>query len=125
MRVAVLQLCVDPRLQHDAVRTQVAAMLSSRGTPADRIFLVGQVGGNLSESYLQTVDLAVREGATLVAGGALHHDDCLAARHGLRAPLPETLARVASELASRRVACPVVAGQIDTASQRISWFAES
>ena len=124
MRVVVLQLCVDPRLQHEEVRAQVADLLGSRHNPAERIFLVGEIGGNLSESYLHTVDLALQAGGTLVAAGALHHDDCLADGRGLRAPLSETVERLRDELTARGVACPVLAGHIDTATQRVSWSEE-
>ncbi len=90
MNVAILQLCVDPRLNHELIRIQVGQQLARRYLRADRVVLVNEIGGNLSASFASALDLFRRQDAQIILCGVLHHDDCLAETHGLQRPIEET-----------------------------------
>jgi hypothetical protein len=55
-------------------------------------------------------------------GGVLHHDDCMAAKQGLRRPLEETTTQMADLLASRGVSCVLAVGNILTNNNHILWL---
>ena len=121
MRVAIFQICVDPRLNHELVRIQVRQQLARRYLQADRVVLVNEIGGNMGGSFASTLDLFLRDGAEIVLCGVLHHDDCLAAKHGLRRPLQETAAQIQNLVRGRGLECPVETGTIYTETNHVQW----
>ena len=125
MRVALFQVCVDPRLNHELIRVQIGQQLARRGLHADRIVLVNEIGGNLSGSFGNALDLFRKEGGKIVLCGVLHHDDCAAAKHGLRQPLEETARQIEGLLRERKVACPVETGTIYTETNHVQWSGQS
>ena len=90
MQIAIVQLCVDARLNHDLIRTQVSEKLAHLHLRADRIIFVNEIGGNFGQNFTNTLHLFLKEGADVIFCGVLHHDDCLAAKHKLRLDLEET-----------------------------------
>ncbi len=121
MNVAILQLCVDPRLNHELIRIQVGQQLARRYLRADRVVLVNEIGGNLSASFASALDLFRRQDAQIILCGVLHHDDCLAETHGLQRPIEETAARIQNLLKERHIECPVETGRIYTETNYVRW----
>jgi hypothetical protein len=121
---AIVQLCVDPRLSHEVVRAQVRQRVARHGETAERIYVVNGVGGNPGASFTHTVEMLGREGEVIVFCGILHHDDCLAARHGLRMELADAAKWMTTELARQKIACPVFVGDLTTATNLVRWADE-
>jgi hypothetical protein len=124
MRAAIVQVCVDDRLNHELLRIQVKHKLAAHYLNANRVFIVNEVGGNLGENFCNTADMLLKLGTEIVLAAALYHDDCLAAKHGLRRPLEETLAQMGDFLSKRGVACILASGNIYTANNHIVWLAD-
>lgn len=123
--VALVTLCVDDRLDHRGIREQVRSKLQELGIRPDRILLLNEIGGNVGSDFPNAADLFLREGAKIEAGLVLHHDDCAAERAGRRSPMEYTLEAVRSVLAARGVYCPVIAGEVSTATGAIRWLSDS
>ncbi len=121
VRIAVVQLCVDDRLDHAAIRRQVADKLQRLYLAADRILLVNEVGGNFGENFRNTVDVFAGHGATVVLCAILHHDDCSAAAAGWRRSLEQSAADLSAYLAAKGLTSPVYTGHIVTQSNEIVW----
>ena len=121
MSVALVNTCVDPRLDHAAIRLQIAALLKRAGLAADRIFITADVGGNLGTAFANTLDMLANGGQDIVLTAVLHHDDCVAHNAGLRQPLEDTVAGLEILLASRALTCPVYSGHIHTGTNEMSW----
>ena len=120
-RVAVVQLCVDDRLDHAQIRERVRSKLRSLYLEADRIILVNEIGGNFGENYRNTVSLFRDLGARIVFCAMLHHDDCGAALAGRRLPLEQSLSDLAAYLSREGLTCPLYAGSIRTATGDVTW----
>lgn len=120
-RVAVVQLCVDDRIDHAKVRAATRSKLRSLYLEADRIILVNEIGGNFGENFRNTVGLFRDQGAEIVFCAILHHDDCAAALASRRIPLERSLADLGAYLASQRLTCPVYTGNIRTATGDVTW----
>jgi hypothetical protein len=124
MAVALVQVCVDPRLNHEIIRIQVRQRLERSGLRADRIYILNEQGANLGVNFRNSAQLLIRTGEPIVFCAVLHHDDCLAAQQGQRTELATTVNEMATELARLRVVCPVVSGQIRTAHSQLLWSDE-
>jgi hypothetical protein len=124
MAAALVAVCVDPRLNHEIVRLQVHQKLARSGLRAERIYLLGEVGGNLGSSFRQTAELLSRIGEPVVLAAVLHHDDCLAAREGQRKDLADSAQELATALDRLSLHCPILTGQIQTAHSRVLWSDE-
>jgi hypothetical protein len=122
MTVALIQVCVDDRLNHELIRIQVRHKLAELYLAAQRIFILNEVGGNLGDNFRNTADAMLKLHEEIVLAGVLHHDDCRAASVGLRRPLDETTAQMADFLAKQGVACPIVSGNIYTANNHVVWL---
>jgi hypothetical protein len=122
MQVALIQMCVDERLNHELIRIQVGHKLAGLYLAAQRIILLNEIAGNLGENFRNTTDAMLKLRDEIVLAGVLHHDDCRAASVGLRRPLDETLAQMADYLATRGIACPLVSGNIQTANNHVTWL---
>jgi len=121
VRIAVVQLCVDDRLDHARIRDQVRKQLRSIYLDAERIFLVNEVGGNFGENFRNSVEALRELGAEVVFCAILHHDDCAAERTGRRLPLEQSLADLAAFLSASSLTCPVYAGSIRTSTGEVTW----
>ncbi len=119
--VAVVQLCVDDRLDHAKIRQAVRSKLRSVYLEADRIILVNEIGGNFGESFRNTLGLFRDLGARIVFCAILHHDDCAAALAGRRRPLEQSLSDLAAFLSREGLTCPVYVGSVRTATGEVSW----
>ena len=124
MASAVVQVCVDPRLNHELIRVQVRQRLERSGLRADRIYILNEAGGNLGANFRSTAQLLARTGEPIVFCAVLHHDDCLAARAGLQTDLDVTAREMAVELARLKLSCEVVTGQIRTEHNHLRWLDE-
>lgn len=124
MAAAMVQVCVDPRLNHELLRAQVRQKLDRMGLSADRIFLLGEVGGNIGANFEHTLDLLKRSNDKVVLCAVLHHDDCVAAAAGLRAPLEVSVGEMASALAKQNIVCRVLTGNIRTEQNHLLWSDE-
>lgn len=122
MKVALIQVCVDERLNHELIRIQVKHKLAALYLAAQRILIVNEVGGNLGENFRNTTDAILKLRDEIVLAGVLHHDDCRAASAGLRRPLDETIAQMAEFLAKQGIACPIVSGNIYTGNNHVIWL---
>ena len=90
MSAALVNICVDPRLNHEILRTQVRQKLGRMRLSAERIFIVNEVAGNAGSAFRNLVDMLVARVDPIVLAAVLHHDDCLAAQQGLRMPVAGT-----------------------------------
>jgi hypothetical protein len=122
MAAALVQICVDPRLNHELLRAQVRQKLGRMGLVAERVYLVNEVGGNLGQGFLNTVRLLAGHNQRILVCAVLHHDDCLAA--ATRAPLDTTVQQMKALLTQERVSCPVLTGEILTAQNHLRWHDE-
>ena len=121
LQVAIIQLCVDARLNHNLLRSQVSEKLAALHLRADSIIFVNEIGGNFGQTFTNTLHLFLQEGAEVIFCGVLHHDGCLAAKHKLRRPLEETRARIQDVLENTGIVCPIHAGSITTETNALEW----
>jgi hypothetical protein len=124
MAAALVVVCVDPRLNHEIIRLQVRQRMGRSGLRAERIYLLGDVGGNLGSGFRQTAELLTRTGEPVVLAAVLHHDDCLGAREGQRKDLADSAQEMATELSRLGLFCPVLTGQVRTAHSQVLWSDE-
>jgi hypothetical protein len=121
---AIVEVCVDPRLNHELVRIQVAQRLARLGLRTDRIYILNENGDSLGSNFRNTVKLLGIREESVVLCAVLHHDDCLAAQAGLRPDLDESARRIEAYLAEQDVVCRVLTGNIRTRDNLVSWCDE-
>jgi hypothetical protein len=121
MSAAILTVCVDPRLNQEAVRYQLRQRLAEAAPPADNVFVLADVGGNVGSAVRNTISLLRHHSETIVVAGVLHHDDCKAAAAGLRQPLDTSIRAMEAELRRAGFNPPLLAGEIVTATSAIVW----
>jgi hypothetical protein len=119
--IALVQLCVDDRLDHPRIRASVEQKMRDIYLRADRIFLLNEVGGNFGQNFRNTLDVFLESGARVVFCAVLHHDDCAADKAGRRLPMEQTVAELSRYLVDKRVAGPVYTGFIRTADSFVEW----
>ena len=124
MPSALIQVCTDPRLNHELIRIQVRQRLDRLGLRANRVYVLNEVGGNLGANFRQTAQLLSTVGEPIVFCAVLHHDDCMAAREGQRLDLASTSQSMAAELGKLKVHCPVATGSIRTEHSQVLWSDE-
>ncbi len=120
-KVALVQLCVDDRLDHPKIRAQVARKMQDIYLRADRILLLNEIGGNFGQNFRNSVDLFLQSGAQIVFCAVLHHDDCAADKAGCRLPMEQTVAELSRYLAEKRIGCSVYTGSIRTDDSFVQW----
>lgn len=121
MTAALVQVCVDPRLNHDLIRIQVRQRLQAMGLSAERVYVLNEVGGNLGANFGTTVDLMASQHEPIVLCAVLHHDGCVAAQQGLRKPLETSAQQMTARLTQSGVHCPVLTGTILTQHNHLLW----
>ena len=119
--VALVQLCVDDRLDHNKIRAQVVEKMRDVYLRADRVFLLNELGGNLGKNFRNTLELFQDGGAHIVFCAILHHDDCAADRAGCRLPMEQTVAELHHYLAEKGVGAPVYTANIRTSDSSVEW----
>lgn len=124
MAAALVQVCVDPQLNHELIRVQVRQKLERSGLRSVRIYVLNEVGGNLGANFRNTAQLLARTGEPIVFCAVLHHDDCLAAREGQRTALEVAASEMAAELDRLKLPCQVVTGRIRTEHNHLLWSDE-
>jgi hypothetical protein len=124
LAAAIVEVCVDPRLNHELVRIQVRQKLARLGLSADRIYVLNENGDTLGSNFRNTLKLLRLRDEPLVCCAVLHHDDCLAAQAGLRPDLAESARRVAAYLGDQGWPCPVLTGEIRTENNHLLWSDE-
>jgi hypothetical protein len=121
---AIVEVCVDPRLNHELVRIQVGQKLARLGLRTDRIYILNENGDSLGSNFRNTVKLLGSREEAVVLCAVLHHDDCLAAQAGLRPDLDESAQRIRAYLAEQGVVCCVLTGNIRTENNHLFWCDE-
>jgi hypothetical protein len=118
---AIVNVCVDPRINHELVRVQVQSRLESLGLKAGRVFITSDVGGNVGSAFTGTIDLVRADEGQVVFAAVVHHDDCIAARHNKRQPLATSLEAAQKALESAGMHCSIVAGFLRTNDSTLTW----
>lgn len=121
-QVALVQVCVDERLNHDLLRVHVKHKLAELDMQAQRILILNEVGGNLGNNFANALQMFVSAKAQIVFAAVLHHDDCKAAQAGLRQSLTETITRMKTVLAKYSVTCIVASGSINSSTNDVLWY---
>ena len=121
---AIVNICVDPRLNHEVIRAQVRARLERLRLPAQLVYITSDVGGNLGVSFRSTAELVLKNQDRVEFAAVFHHDDCVAGRLGLRKPLAESIDAARKALDGLKVSAPVFAGELRTADSYIAWADE-
>jgi hypothetical protein len=119
MTAALINICVDPRLNHEAIRQQVRDRAS--GLAIDRIFITNDLAGNFGSSARNTIALLRKQRDPVVFAAILHHDDCLAGQAGMRHDLAATAGALQEELAKAGFAVEVLTGNILSESSTVVW----
>ena len=119
MPAAIVNICVDPRLNHDAIRTQVRER--APGVPGSSVFITNEPGGNFGSSARATIALLKQTGQAIEFAALLHHDDCAAAAAGQRQELALSAKALTEQLRSAGYNVPVVTGTIVTDSSTVLW----
>jgi phosphoserine phosphatase len=119
MPAALVNVCVDPRLNHASIRTQVGER--AEGVPATSVFITNEPAGNFGGSARSTIALLRRARQQITFAALLHHDDCAAAAAGLRLDLAQSAKALQDELKQAGFDVPVLTGTIDTESSTILW----
>jgi len=122
MQVALVQVCVDERLNHESLRIQVKHKLASLYLNAQRILVLNEVGGNFGENFRNTSEMLLKLHDRIVLAAVLHHDECRSEKLGLRRPLQETLDTMTDFLAKRGIFCILASGYIYTSNNYITWL---
>ena len=121
---AVIQVCVDPRLNHELISLQVRQKIERSGVRADWIYVVNDIGGNPGASFRNTLQLIHRAGEAVVFSALLHHDDCLAEKQGQRVELALAAQQMREELGRIGSHAPVFTGHIRTEHNHVLWADE-
>ena len=124
MTAALVQVCTDPRLNHELVRAQVHEKLTRLALNAERVFVLNEIGGNLGSNLRNTLSLLQRRSEPVLFCAVLHHDDCLAAAEGLRLPLERVATQLRALLDEHGLRIPVHTGDILTETSAVSWSDE-
>lgn len=124
MSAVIVNICVDPRLNHEAIRTQVGTRLERMGRQADRIFITNDIGGNVGSALRNTIELLVSQREAIVLAAVLYHDDCVAERAGMRRPLTTSAEQLAALLTDRSLNAALLTGSILTETSQILWSDE-
>lgn len=122
MQVALVQVCVDERLNHELLRIQVKHKLAELYLKAPRILIFNEIGGNLGQNFTSMARLLVSQNDQIVLASVLHHDDCQAAKAGLRKPIEQTIEQMESFLNEQDVSCVLASGNIYTNNNHIIWL---
>jgi hypothetical protein len=118
---AIINVCVDPRLNHDVIRAQVQARLEQMQLPRASVFITSDIGGNVGSAARNTAELLSRGREEVVMAAVLHHDDCVANAQGLRLPLTASAQQLGNTLDQAGIRCPVLTGEILAESNTIAW----
>jgi len=121
---AIVNVCVDPRLNQELIRIQVKARLERLRLATDNLFVTNEIGGNIGSSFRNAALMLRERGVEIVLAAVLHHDDCVAAQAGRRQPLAQTALEIESFLRSQSVACPVLSGTLRTEDSTLIWLDE-
>jgi hypothetical protein len=124
MAAALVQVCVDPRINHEVIRIQIRQRLERSGIRAERIYILNDVGGNPGPNFSNTIQLVSRMGEQIAFCAVLHHTDCFSARFGLRSDLAVAAEQMATALSQAKVHAPVLTGQIRIENNELLWSDE-
>lgn len=120
MTAAIINCCVDPRLNHDALRQELRQRTAA-DLPSNRVFVTTDVGGNFGSAARNTIAMLHALRDDMVIAALLHHDDCLAASQGLRHAIGPASKALETELRGAGYACPVLTGMILTENSSVAW----
>lgn len=121
---AIVNVCFDPRLNHEVIRAQVRQRLERLRLPAERIIITADAGGNVGSAFRAAAELTLKNQEAVVLAAVLHHDDCLAQRLGVRRPLAESVEAARGVLRDLKVEAPVLFGTVVTETSAVVWSDE-
>lgn len=124
MKFALIQVCVDDRLNHELLRAQIHDKLAELSTPVEHVFIVNELGGNFGANFRNTATMITHTGSQILMAALLHHDDCRAHQAGYRQPIETSADEMAQFLVQSNIECVLLTGQITTANNRITWQGE-
>lgn len=124
MAAMLVQVCVDPRLNHELLRIQMRQKLDRLRLAADRIYIVNDIGGNVGANFQNTVNLLNKRQERIITCAVLHHDDCLAAQEGLRKPLDTSAKEMEAYLVDQGIHCQVLTGTVLIEHNHLLWSDE-
>jgi hypothetical protein len=122
--VVIINVCVDPRLNHEVIRAQVKARLERERLPASRVFITSEIGGNIGSGFTNAAQMLAADGDQIVLAAVLHHDDCIADRQKRRQVLATSSEGARKTLESLGIRCPVLVGMLRTEDSRLTWADE-
>src|SRR5690242_16447340 len=121
MTAAIVNLCFDPRLNHELVRIQTKTRLEAENLKVDRIFVTNEAGGNVGTGLRNAIDLLTSSREPVLFIALLDHDECQAAAAGVRQPLEDRIKAVSAYAREKRLTCPIAGGTILTQSNTLQW----
>jgi hypothetical protein len=120
MAAVLVNICFDPRLNHEAIRKQVRDRAGS-DLASHKVFVVGDAGGNFGSGARNAIAMFARLKESVVIAALLHHDDCVAASLNMRQGLQASAKALESELRGAGFQAPVLTGAIVTDTSTIIW----
>ena len=121
MTVAIVNVCFDPRLNHEVIRSQVVTRLQAQQQPVDRVFITNEAAGNVGTGLRNAIDLLSRSGEAIAMVAVLDHDDCVAAAAGMRQALSDRLGAVTEYVIGKGIRCQVAGGTVLTENNVVRW----
>lgn len=118
---AIVNICVDPRLNQELIRLQVESRLDRLRLPAKRVFITSDIGGNIGSSFASTAQLLLANRETVAFAAVLHHDDCTADSQKKRQSLVSSVLAAKTALAALGINCPVLMGTVRTEDSMLTW----
>jgi len=121
MASGIVNVCFDPRLNHDAIRQQVRERAAEPRPASSSIFVIGDAGGNFGSGARNLIALFARQREPIAIAALLHHDDCRAAAAGMRHNLSTSAKALQDALQAAGYDVPVLTGTVVTETSTIVW----
>jgi hypothetical protein len=122
---AIVNVCVDPRMNHELIRIQVESRLERMGLPAKRVFITSDIGGNIGTSFTNAAQVLQASREQVVFAAVFHHDDCVADGQKKRLSLATSVDAARRALSALGIACPVVSGTVRSEDSTVTWSDET
>jgi hypothetical protein len=121
MTSGIVNVCFDPRLNHDAIRQQVRERAAEPRPASSSIFVIGDAGGNFGSGARNLIALFARQREPIAVAALLHHDDCKAAAAGMRHDLAASAKAFQEALRAAGYEVPVLTGTVVSETSAVIW----